>query len=279
MSKPQAHLSVQKSRVKQYAGNKYYLQNGTEFELELFNPTQKNILAVISINGKTENHGLVIRPGHRFFLDRFVDVDRKFLFDTYEVDANNSDVQAAIANNGHISVKFFNERHRPPQLKTLGSMLRNSNSGTGGCYWNELGNTYSADKFKNSLSTNTFFCSSNIVGNTSTGDPSITYSSSSSEVTLDALHDFTISNNKIETGRIEAGSQSNQQFVNSDLDFESFSCSTTSFQILPLSQQPVEQGEVAMYCSKCGRRAKKGENFCPKCGNDLGAQLRALSEE
>ena len=45
---PIAHITVQKNRQKK--GDKVFLKNGTEFEIELYNPTDKVVLARIWIN-------------------------------------------------------------------------------------------------------------------------------------------------------------------------------------------------------------------------------------
>jgi hypothetical protein len=124
---PTANLAVNKSRVKLY--NKqgdlptYYLQKGQEFQIELFNPTTESILAKITLNGNVISQGgLVLNPGQRVFLDRYLDVAKKFLFDTYEV-ANTQEVKEAIVNNGDFKVEFYRElkpRQRNPII-TLGS--------------------------------------------------------------------------------------------------------------------------------------------------------------
>jgi hypothetical protein len=124
---PTANLAVNKSRVKLY--NKqgdlptYYLQKGQEFQIELFNPTTDAILAKITLNGNVISQGgLVINPGQRIFLDRYLDVAKKFLFDTYEV-ANTQEVKEAIVNNGDFKVEFYREmkpRVRNPII-TLGT--------------------------------------------------------------------------------------------------------------------------------------------------------------
>jgi hypothetical protein len=111
---PTANLAVNKSRVKLY--NKqgemptYYLQKGQEFQIELFNPTTDVVLAKITLNGNPISQGgLVLNPGQRVFLERYLDIAKKFLFDTYEV-ANTKEVQKAIENNGDFKVEFFKER-------------------------------------------------------------------------------------------------------------------------------------------------------------------------
>lgn len=111
---PTANLAVNKSRIKIY--NKEgdmptcYLQKGQEFQIELFNPTTDVVLAKIILNGKAISQGgLVLNPGQRVFLERYLDVAKKFLFDTYEV-ANTNEVKAAIENNGDFKVEFYRER-------------------------------------------------------------------------------------------------------------------------------------------------------------------------
>lgn len=110
---PTANLAINKSRMKVYGKNSevptYYLNKGQEFQIELFNPTTNNILAKISLNSKPiAQGGLVIRPGERVFLDRYIDVARKFKFDTYEV-ANTNEVKEAIKENGDFKVEFHKE--------------------------------------------------------------------------------------------------------------------------------------------------------------------------
>ena len=100
---PTANIAVNKSRLKVYnnAGElpTYYLQKGQEFQIELFNPTSDVVLAKIILNGNAISQGgLVLNPGQRVYLDRYLDVAKKFLFDTYEV-GKSAEVMAAIKNN------------------------------------------------------------------------------------------------------------------------------------------------------------------------------------
>jgi hypothetical protein len=110
---PTAMLAINKSRMKIYGKNSevptYYLTKGQEFQIELFNPTKDTILAKISLNGKPiAQGGLVLKPAQRVFLDRYIDVARKFKFDTYEV-ANTSETRKAIEDNGDFNVEFYKE--------------------------------------------------------------------------------------------------------------------------------------------------------------------------
>ena len=83
---PSAYITKNKQRIKQH-GQTVYLNDGDEFEIELHNPKNNPILAKILLNGKyIPGGGIVLRPGERVFLERYLDKDRKFLFETYSVD-------------------------------------------------------------------------------------------------------------------------------------------------------------------------------------------------
>jgi hypothetical protein len=61
------------------------------------------------LNGnRISNSGVVLKPGQRVFLERYLDEDRKFLFETYEVSDSKTN-QRAIENNGLVIVEFFNK--------------------------------------------------------------------------------------------------------------------------------------------------------------------------
>ena len=106
---PTANIAVNRNRVKHYDGNRVYLKNGTHFEIELYNPKTIKVLAKIQINGKAiSNTGIVLRPGERVFLERFLDKQNKFLFETYDVEDSNES-RAAIAQNGVVRVEFHDE--------------------------------------------------------------------------------------------------------------------------------------------------------------------------
>ena len=84
---PTANLAINKNRLKVYNQNSkqptYYLKDGTEFQIELFNPKTEPILAKIEINGKLiSQSGLILNPGQRVFLDRYIDIAKKFKFES-----------------------------------------------------------------------------------------------------------------------------------------------------------------------------------------------------
>jgi hypothetical protein len=106
---PTVYVTKGRQRVKQHDNYIVYLKNGDEFEIEIFNPTINKVLAKISLNGKSLGSGIVLRPGERVFLERYLDEAKKFLFETYEVEGNDSNVKEAIKMNGILSVEFYDE--------------------------------------------------------------------------------------------------------------------------------------------------------------------------
>lgn len=248
--KPTAFITKGKQRVKQHSQT-VYLKDGDEFEIELFNPTQKTILAKIKINGEyVSTSGLILRPGQRVFLERFIDVDKKMVYSTYEVYGNTKEVLDAIKLNGNVEVEFYNETLW--NTTTTGTRLYNG-------YPNTLTNSTS---YGSSVNNNT-----NIIGTTLSNTIGTTVSTNTSYFT-NSVH---TSNTSLETGRVESGQKSNQDFVTvSNINFEWFPFSKVEWKILPQSQKPVEVSDLKKYCHSCGSKIKKSTyKFCPNCGAKL----------
>ena len=75
---PSAHITTGKQRLKQNGSN-VYLKDGEEFEVEIFNPKSNSVLAKIKINGNyLSGGGIIVRPGQRVFLERYLNEARKF---------------------------------------------------------------------------------------------------------------------------------------------------------------------------------------------------------
>ena len=106
--------SRDKGRKKIYRGKetghrKVYLQDGDKFEIELYNPTTTTVLAKILMDGKSiSDSGIIVKAGQRIYLERYLDEDRSFKFETYDVE-DTKEVRNAISNNGKVEVNFYNE--------------------------------------------------------------------------------------------------------------------------------------------------------------------------
>lgn len=246
--KPTAHITKSKSRLKTY-GTNVYLKDGSNFEIELFNPKTISVLAKIKINGKfISEAGLIIKPGQRVFLERFIDEAKKFVFSTYEIEDSN-EAKEAIAENGKIEVIFYDQEitsnlQLNPVMWTT-ETFRYPSNGTGSGQF--FGNTFTTS------------ASDLVVGSSCLSNMSY-YSSSIN------------TNNSIETGRVEKGKKSSQEFKESSESFYYFSCATSYWQILPESKRPIESGEIRTYCTGCGTRIKKSTwKFCPNCGTSMNS--------
>lgn len=270
---PTANIAVNKSRVKLYkkAGQlpTYYLQKGQEFQIELFNPTTDTILAKITLNNKMISQGgLVLRPGQRVFLERFLDVEKKFLFDTYEV-SNTNEVKEAIKNNGDFKVEFFKESVTNPILLANNSTLRTDGifRPWGGNNYQNINYTagYSSITTSNSAPyTLTSFTTGNAYYKSSATMDSLSTTISSTENNLR-------STKTIETGTVEQGSKSEQKFNIVDKTFDTFPFYRVECKILPISQKinTSEDLNVKKYCTNCGAKLGKTDKFCSQCATKV----------
>ena len=248
---PSAFITKNKKRIKQYE-NSVYLNNGDEFEIELFNPTQNKILAKIEINGNNiGGNGIVLRPGQRVFLERYLNDDKKFLFETYKVNGNDSLVKKAIEKNGDISIKFYQEQL--PSY-TYGSLTTATTS------------YYTPYTFTNTVGTTNNFFSHSTPININSGSSTVT--TFTNTVGTPKMKKLSLDKPKeIETGRIEKGSISNQSFTYDYSQFYHTHSWMNNWKLLPNSQKPITNDDIKVFCSNCGTRRKKDTHqFCPNCG-------------
>jgi len=187
---PQSFITRSKQRLKQHIDT-VYLNNGDEFEIELFNPTQNKVLAKIELNGKSIGNGIVLRPGERVFLERYLDEAKKFLFETYVVNGNNKEVQESIAKNGDVVVKFYDEMTTYPYYSPIWvNGFVSSNTGT--FNYPEGVRTFTTQNMNTfgSLSSNYSYVNDTVSSNVN----------STKSKTSEIRH--------VETGRVEKGSES-----------------------------------------------------------------------
>lgn len=62
----------------------------------------------------------------------------------------------------------------------------------------------------------------------------------------------------IETGRVEQGSESSQEFVTEYGTFNSWRSHFVEYHLLPVSQKPNEKRDLVVYCTGCGVKIRKG---------------------
>ena len=262
VSNPTAHITKKKSRLKVYNGNVVFLNDKDNFEFEIHNPKNKPVLCKIKLNGEyISTSGVVLRPGQRVFLERFLDSNNKFEFSTYDV-KDTSENRSAIDLNGDVLAEFYDE-----QEARIYPHLSGGNWGSG---WTTIntGSPYYGNMMFTTSSTN-------IVGTT----PTSFYSSTSTPTGSNIRSKFDTSSTllrgpkkkgkSIETGRVEKGEQSNQTFTNSYEQFYYHTSHTIKFKIQPASTKNINVEEIRQYCTECGTKMKSNYKFCPSCGNKL----------
>lgn len=249
-SKPGAWIvsSTDKGR-KSIKNGKVFLNDGDEFEIELFNPLTVSVLADIKLNGQSiSKTGLVVKPGQRVYLDCFIDDRKKFKFSTYEIE-NSGEALDATQNNGLLEVFFYKE-----DVITLDNWQRrfdriivekyypyNPYPWYNPYYYGTRTPIYGTTTNKANgiigtiTNSNSYYSTNNVVNCSYTSDTNISYGGT----TVNNL--FT---NSLETGRVEKGEKSKQKFTEVDMDFEKNYISSTIIQILPESRKPAEIKEV-----------------------------------
>jgi hypothetical protein len=237
---PTAFITVRKQRQKQN-GKNIYLHDKTEFEIELYNPTTEKIKAMIELNGvSTSSSGIVLKPGQRVFLERFLDVDRKFLYETYTVSLTQGSMEA-IQNNGLVKVKFF-KKYVPASY-------------IGGYTW--IGGNFQYNSgtipYNGRL---TIPCNGSFV-NTTTNNSTVTL--------LNNVSNSIEIGNTIDTGSVEMGKKSDQEF---GTDYDVYCNGETwvrEWKILPYDTKEVTTEDLVKKCT-CGTKMKDNYKFCPNCG-------------
>jgi hypothetical protein len=244
VSKPNAWIvnSTDKGR-KSIKNGKVYLKDSEEFQIELFNPLSECVLADIKLNGQPiSKTGLVLKPGQRFYLDCFIDDNKKFIFSTYEVEQTLESLNA-INNNGKLEVFFYKE-----------SVVSVRN-------WRDRFNTVIIERYYPSYPTYPYWTTTPYYG---TGTNIGTVTTTNTTLTSNASGSYTLNGNtmaqlnnsssipiagslqnQIETGRVERGDKSNQKFSEVDMDFDKYHISSVVIELLPESRKPETASELS----------------------------------
>ena len=254
VGKPTAHITKKKSRLKVYNGHLVFLNDKDNFEFELHNPKQKSVLVKVKLNGEyISTSGVVLKPGQRVFLERFLDSNNKFEFSTYKV-KDTSENRSAIDLNGDVRIEFYDEQtSRNNFAISSGTIYGNGlvyGSSTGG-YVPHFGTTIST------------------TGGVGYSTTTSTYNTSNATFTSSVDMNVLSSKKSIETGIVEKGNESNQSFTNSYQDFNYYTSHEVNFKIQPSSTKNKTTEDIRQYCTECGIKTKTNFKFCPSCGNKL----------
>jgi len=250
-----------KGRRKIYKDEKIYLNKGEEFEIELYNPTQNNTIALINLDGKPiSSSGLIVRPGERFYLDCFIDEKKKFIFDTYEVEDTN-EIKNAISKNGLLEVYFYNEEitERVDLTKIINTPREHHHH-----------HHYYPDRWFQP------YYNSNIIYGTCNTTSTGTYNSTTNSISLssDVHSDYSNISGGIETGQTIKGNDSSQIFNEIETCFKEEHISSVTYTLLPESRIPKDSKDVSKSnMNKVSDRLSEGADI-----NDLTSRLYTFND-
>jgi hypothetical protein len=258
-TKPGAWVVNSKDRGRKSIKNgKVYLTDSEEFQIELFNPLTECVLSDIKLNGQPiSKTGLVLKPGQRFYLDCFIDDNKKFIFSTYEVEQTLESL-SAINNNGKLEVFFYKE-----------SVVSVRN-------WRDRFNTVIIERYYPSYptypywTTTPYYGTGTNIGTATTTNTTLTGTTTGS-YTLNSNTMAQLNNsssipiagslqNQIETGRVERGDKSNQKFTEIDMDFDKYHISSVVIELLPESRKPETASELSKKLKGDSLKKKVNDN-------------------
>lgn len=245
MNIPNVKIGINRQPIKEYpsgSGKVIYMEDGDNFEFLLHNPSTVSVGALIYVNNqKMSNVYLIINPGQSYWLDCNPDNKRKFHFTEYSV-KNTKQNQEAIADNGLIRVEFYDEKIS--QYQHWRNPIMSEPGWTG--YFENQPDTYKYNTDYMSSTGNLMNMKDNL--SNVYGEVCCNYS------------------NDINTGRIDYAGKSNQHFETLEIDLNVYPSHTYYYKIFPKNNK-VHTSDIKQYCTGCGRKRKKNENFCPSCGN------------
>ena len=257
-----AKIAISKNLIKEYKSSNsertVYLNDGTEFQIYLKNPYQTHLGIKISVNNKSIGNMLVLKPGQSFWLDRFLNDNKKFLFSTYDVE-NTPEMKYAINNNGKIKIEFYHEKY----VYTIGGC---SDIVTSYTYNNDTICTCNSSRSLNNP-INTCCYSTVTIENSANAATNSALASTLYDASVSAKN---TNDSYLETGRVEKGGVSRQEFEYCDINFDYYAFKTENILILPLSRKQIHAEETRRrYCSQCGKKVNPKDKFCSNCGAKL----------
>ena len=219
LANPRVFISVNNNRIKSYVEEGeicVFLKDGTEFQLEFMNDSDCYIKADISINGKYQFSSLVLRPHQHFYLDRFMDEKKKFKFNTFLT--GNDDIEKLkkiIEQNGKIEVRFYKELEQNYTYTTCNPSWITT-------WWEHQVDTYYSNGSDDSgkLDINYYSANASLQSNDKI----------KSSIKTKALNP---DKTEIETGRVESGDKSKQDFTSVSKQWDIFPVATFQYHIMP----------------------------------------------
>ena len=233
-----ASILVNGIKQRFYFGNTVFLENDTEFEIEIFNKSQRTVCPSLTINGETLSRGPVIYNGQKFILKDFITDNRRFLFKVYQVDASDKDVKEAIKENGIISIEYYYEKSL--ERGNIKQDQKDSSKES------EAEQIFNSDSETIEGKERSFAPKSA----DDTPEPDDYFFASPSEIDTNE-----------ETGKIMKGSPSGVTYNSVDIELDYNNFETQIIKLKPLSKKP-----KFINCPKCQHESKVEANYCEECG-------------
>jgi len=250
-SNPSARIAVNKNVLTTEIVNRVetvFMKNGTEFEIEIYNPLKTKIAIDVQINQVNfDRPMIVLRPGERVWLDCDMLTKKKFLFETYDVE-NTKETQEAIENNGDIIIRVYLQREHIPEI-----------------YFNNFNNFFHQIP--------DYVYGGPVYDGPLYGNVEVSYTNSNStylpgdDITKTGMSVNSLGTPTIETGMIADGDDSDMKFKNDNSDYNSNYTHLFKYKILPESTKKLySKKDIIKFCIGCGRKQKKNDKYCAACG-------------
>lgn len=287
MSKEQliVNVLVNNDRQKKHpkasdANPNIYLKDGEEFELEFISQYKKQIGITISINGKLlSDRRLLIDPGERIILDRFIENNKRLKFSTYDLGVEDDEYTEQSktvyeeSDMGQIEVNVYKTSNIQPINEPY--IYNSFTNGNGNIMYTNMTSTGDPNVIGSYVRTpldpnyKSFFSSEisfdfKLDNNTYSIENDIKESKMKKKQRFDSIIEKTV-----EGGKITEGSVSGQKFVNTEVILDTLSTETVRIRLKPLSTKPITKKDLVCYCTNCGKKAKQQHNFCSSCGTKL----------
>lgn len=248
-----------------------YLKDEQEFELELISHFQKTIGIKIKINGSyiSQSH-LIMKPGERIVLDRFIDKPNKFKFSEYNLGIKGDEYTETSKNFYNMSEQGFIEveayrAYQEFQIQKINEPYITLGGSFGANNYNQYYNNtnYNTTITCNDLNSMNYVCGDSTISNFKSFNE---VSNVTNEILSKSLN---IEPEMEKGGEINEGSKSQQTFEYVNTSFSTYKSYSYKFRLKPISSKPIEVSDLKKYCTECGKKANKEHKFCANCGTKL----------
>jgi RNA polymerase subunit RPABC4/transcription elongation factor Spt4 len=176
-------------------------------------------------------------------------------------------VEEAIADNGAIKIEFFKEKPKPKPTMDLNLSKRTKSTKRKLSKSEYSGDVDVIDNAPDRLCRRIVDTDSLGLGDLHDNAPE--YEAQAVASAVPAQYQ--------ETGRVEKGGRSDQEFKVVDMEFEYYPFHTVDYKLLPESERPMEINKVKLKCANCGTKVKQGWKVCPVCTSPIDGKEKCYT--